>query len=105
MFLSFFRKITVYISRFHSLLVRGGVSTARSRPIRTFVVQGRLACSITRDEISEPSVRILHAMCLHCQQCKCVFYLLVDSEKDENQISAAVCPDCASPELTSFELL
>jgi len=100
-----FRKITVYIRRLLYALLTVFSTSHNSGPIKTFVVQGTLACSITRNGNSEPSVRILRATCLHCQECKCVFYLLIDAEDEKKQVKGAVCPHCGSGSLTTFELL
>jgi len=105
MFFSCFFRFFRALFALANATVRGWFADSAARPIKSFFVQGQLAVSITRNGNSEPSVRILRAMCLHCQECKCVFYLLVDSQRPDTAASNAICPDCGSQELTSFELL
>ena len=100
-----FRKILIKVKDLAKNFTTGPSLFGTGRPIKMFMLQGEVAFSITREDDSEPSVRILRGVALSCQDCKCVFYLLVDSETNNGHRSKAVCPDCGSSDLYTWECL
>ncbi len=100
-----FRKILINIRVLTNAFIREGSALSQVGPIKTFIIEGHIAYSITRDNTPVPSVRILKAVSLHCQECKCVFYLLIDSQTGNADRPKAQCPDCGSRRLTAVELL
>lgn len=104
----FFQKscrFVVYIRQLTNAFIRGGSALKPKRPIKKFLLKGQSAFCVTEQRDSDPSLRILRALCLHCQDCKCVFYLLVDSAAEPPERPASCCPDCGSANLTAFELV